>query len=193
MIDFLVKHGYRVLAVFYRLFEGASTHTRVEDLEEAYTRILTPLLTDRRRRARRALFLGISWGCTVVTQWLQQARGGKPNLVRGVVLLHPVFGFWDAAGRLCPGLDWFSSQNRRNDPSVAILDRIREIHSKRISIRVIACQQDMFTNCDEWQRWCETHKIPLVRLSNPRRYTPYQQHFYARYDCNGHEWISCLS
>ena len=36
MIEFLVRKGFRVIAVFYRIFEGACTQTRVDDLDRAY-------------------------------------------------------------------------------------------------------------------------------------------------------------
>ena len=115
----------------------------------------------------------------------------SPIVCLRLVLLHPVFGFWNAAQRLMPGLDWLSKHKAETDPDVDILAHIRElVHAKKLSLTIVACDMDLFANCDAWQSWSALYSIPLRRLSNPNHRTPYQQHFYARYDNNGSQWIS---
>ena len=105
-MKWLVKYGgYRVIVVFYRLFEEATLETRVKDFQYAYDHYLYPRLL--RRNPPDLTYLGISYGCTVLTEWLLQIASSSSISSTRLVLLHPVQSFWKACRRLVPGMKWF--------------------------------------------------------------------------------------
>lgn len=182
-MKFLVKQGYRVIIVFYALYEGAGTKSRVHDFDTAYRSYIAKQVQDDRSRRRphgsrdpNVILLGISYGCTVLTHWLDSTVLPVPTRhIQRLVLLHPVVSFWNACAHIVPGMTWFIKDQ------VSLMPRIAQV-ADCYPTSVVCAKEDMFTNNRDWVQWCRNEsQIDCVSLQNRRNYNPYEQHFYARY------------